>query len=202
MQADFSRLKQQNNGLDDQNDPLSNQERFEWYQQLLKRLDQMNNDARELARSQRLLTNKGHRIDQRPGGDLTINLKSLEGQIHHEVERVERNIQAENDFHHLERELDSYLKISTEQFRLAQEQSGDKSVALQVHRLEFVFSGTVRFKFSFLTQLKLLRTRGRLRMFSNRNIEHRNNSRTLTLRQFLDVDDQDQSRSKFVYKRN
>lgn len=130
MQTEIGKLKQ--SLVDgDQNNQLSSQERLEIYQNILKRLDQLNNAGKELTRNQRLLTSKGHRIDQRPGGDLTINLKNLEGQMHHEIERVQRNIQAENDFRQLEKDFENELRSSNEQFRLVQEQSGDKTLGFQ-----------------------------------------------------------------------
>ena len=112
-------------------DDLSNQRRLEQYQQLLRRLDEANNSSKELSRTQRLLASKGHRIDARPGGELNINLKNLEGQIQSEIERIERNIHVENDFHNLEKELDFYLQASSEQLRTAQQQQ-DKGTAYQV----------------------------------------------------------------------
>lgn len=90
---------------------------------------------------QRLLTSKGHRLDLRTAGELNINLKGLEGQIHSEMERIERALQTENDFHHLEKELDGYLNISAEQLRAAQYQQ-DKGAAYQVR---FFFPGQLMF---------------------------------------------------------
>ena len=94
-------------------DSVSVQERLEQFKQLLKRLDEINNNFKELTRLQRLLTSKGHRIDFRTGGELNTNLKNLEGQIHNEIEKTERALQTENDFRHLEKELESYLQISS-----------------------------------------------------------------------------------------
>jgi hypothetical protein len=132
LQFELTRLKQQSPTLDGGSpDGLSNQRRLEQYQQLLKRLDETNNNSKELARTQRLLASKGHRIDARPGGELNINLKSLEGQIQSEMERLERNIHVENDFHNLEKELDIYLKTSSDQLQTAQQQQ-DKGTAYQV----------------------------------------------------------------------
>ena len=132
LQFELTRLKQQSPTLDGgSSDDLSNQRRLEQYQQLLKRLDETNNNSKELARIQRLLASKGHRIDARPGGELNINLKNLEGQIQSEMERLERNIHVENDFHNLEKELDIYLKASSDQLQTAQ-QHQDKGTAYQV----------------------------------------------------------------------
>ena len=133
LQNDLIRFKQQSTSIDGNHpeDGLSNQQRFEQYQQLMSRLDELNNQSKELSRTHRLLTSKGHRIDFRSGGELNVNLKNLEGQIHHEIERIERNLHAENDFHNLEKELDFYLQQSSEQFK-GIPQHADKAVAYQV----------------------------------------------------------------------
>lgn len=101
--------------------------------QLLRRLDDSNNNLKELSRQQRLLTSKGHRIDFRSGSELNSNFKSLEGQLQSEIERIEKALQTENDFHHLEKELDSYLQISSEQLKSAAHQQ-DKGSAYQVRQ--------------------------------------------------------------------
>ncbi|CAF1318005.1 unnamed protein product [Rotaria sordida] len=100
------------------------------FKQLLKRLNQTNNNLKELRRLQRLLTSKGHRIDFRRGGQLNANFKNLQGKIHNEIERIERVLQRENDFYHLEKELESYLQISSEHFKSGQYQQ-DKRIDYQ-----------------------------------------------------------------------
>ncbi|CAF5135374.1 unnamed protein product, partial [Rotaria sp. Silwood1] len=77
-----------------------------------------------------LLTNKCHRIYFRICGELNANLKNLDGQIHNEIERIERALQTENDFHHLDKELDSYLQISSEQLKSSQHHQ-DKGIIFQ-----------------------------------------------------------------------
>ena len=133
LQNDLTKFKQGSLSSDGTHpdDGLSNQQRLEQYQQLMRRADELNNQSKALASSHRLLTSKGHRIDFRPAGELNVSLKNLEGQIHHEMERVERNLQAEKDFSQLEKDLDLYLQQSSEQFRAAQ-QNPDKAVAFQV----------------------------------------------------------------------
>ncbi|CAF4141502.1 unnamed protein product, partial [Rotaria sordida] len=132
LQNDFTKLKQQSSSIDDNrhDNLLSIEKRLEQFKQLLKRLDEINNNLKELTRLQRLLTSKGHRIDFRIGGELNANLKNLEGQIHNEIEKIERALQTENDFHHLEKELESYLQISSEHLKSAQHQQ-DKGMAYQ-----------------------------------------------------------------------
>ena len=66
---------------------------------------------------QRLLIGQGHRIDSRIDGQLNVHVKQLEGQIHNEIERIERALQTENDFHHLEKEFDGYLQSALDQFQ-------------------------------------------------------------------------------------
>ncbi|CAF1181841.1 unnamed protein product [Rotaria sp. Silwood1] len=105
LQNDFTKLKQQSSFIDDNRhyDLLSIEKHLEQFKQLLKRLDETNNNLKELTRLQRLLTSKGHRIDFRTGGELNANLKNLEGQIYNEIERMERALQRETDFYHLEK---------------------------------------------------------------------------------------------------
>ncbi|CAF2513742.1 unnamed protein product [Rotaria sp. Silwood2] len=121
--------KQKQLKLSDINYP-SNEQRLEQFKQLLKYLDETINNFKEVIRIQRLLTNKGHRIDFRIGGELNANLKNLDGQIHNEIERIERALQIENDFHHLDKELDSYLQISSEQLKSSQHHQ-DKGIIFQ-----------------------------------------------------------------------
>ena len=125
LQSDFNRFKQQSSTDD------TNEKRLEQLKQLLRRLDDSNNNLKELSRQQRLLTSKGHRIDFRSGSELNSNFKSLEGQFQSEIERIEKALQTETDFHHLEKELDSYLQISSEQLKSASHQQ-DKGSAYQV----------------------------------------------------------------------
>jgi predicted nucleic acid-binding Zn-ribbon protein len=129
LSNDFTKFKQQSSIIDD--NFATNEKRLEQFKYLLKRLDEINNNLKELTRIQRLLTSKGHRIDFRIGGELNANLKNLEGQIQTEIERIERALQAENDFHHLDKEFESYLQISSEQLKSAQHQQ-DKGAAYQV----------------------------------------------------------------------
>ncbi len=103
--------------------------------QFLKHFDETNNEFKELSRIQRLLNSKGHRIDFRIGSELNINLKNLDGQIHNEIERIERALQMENDFYHLDKELDSNLQICFEQLKSSEHQR-DKGIIYQV---EFSF---------------------------------------------------------------
>jgi hypothetical protein len=109
----------------------SNERRLEQLKQLFKHLDEINNQFKELTRLQRLLNSKGHRIDFRLGGELNTNLKNLDEQIQNELERIERALQAEKDFDHLEKELDTYLQISAEQLKSSQYQQ-DKGIIYQV----------------------------------------------------------------------
>jgi hypothetical protein len=97
----------------------------------LNHLDETNTNFKELIRMQRLLTSKGHRIDFRNGNELSTNLKNFDEQIHNEIERIERIIQTESDFHHLENELDSYLQVSSEQLKSSQHHQ-DKGIIYQV----------------------------------------------------------------------
>ncbi|CAF4315796.1 unnamed protein product [Rotaria sp. Silwood2] len=127
VENEFTKQKQQK--LNDINYP-SNERRLEQFKQLLKQLDETTNNFKEVTRIQRLLTNKGHRIDFRMGGELNANLKNLDGQIHNEIERIERALQTENDFHHLDKELDSYLQISSEQLKSSQHHQ-DKGIIFQ-----------------------------------------------------------------------
>ncbi|CAM2712242.1 unnamed protein product [Rotaria socialis] len=127
LQNEFAKEKQQK--LTDMNYP-SNERRLEQYKKLLKHLDETMNHFKELTRIQRLLTNKGHRIDFRSAGELNANLKTLEGQIHNEIERIERALQTENEFYNIDRELDSYLHISAEQLKSSQHHQ-DKDAAFQ-----------------------------------------------------------------------
>ncbi|CAF2948786.1 unnamed protein product [Rotaria sp. Silwood2] len=127
VENEFTKQKQQK--LNDINYP-SNERRLEQFKQLLKQLDEITNNFKEVTRIQRLLTNKGHRIDFRMGGELNANLKNLDGQIHNEIERIERALQTENDFHHLDKELDSYLQISSEQLKSSQHHQ-DKGIIFQ-----------------------------------------------------------------------
>ena len=102
--------------------------------QLLARLGETSSEAKELARVQRLLTSKGHRVDLRTTGELNTNLKHLDGEIHHEIERMERGAQAEHDFHRLEKELEANLHMSSEQMQLVQHHPNDQSNNYQVRR--------------------------------------------------------------------
>jgi predicted transcriptional regulator len=130
---------------------LSNERRLEQLKQLLKRLDEANNHLKELARIQRLLTSKGHRIDFRSGNELNGNFKNLEGQIQTEIERNERALQTENDFHHLDKEFESFLQISSEQLKSAQHQQ-DKGTAYQV-KISYIFCFNSNVCFSRFTSV-------------------------------------------------
>lgn len=127
IQNELNKYKQLT--VNDHNYP-SNGRRLEQFKQLLKHLDEINNQFKELTRLQRLLNSKGHRIDFRLGGELNTNIKNLDGQIHNEIERIERALQAENDFHHLDKELESYLQTSAEQLKSSQ-QHQDKGIIYQ-----------------------------------------------------------------------
>lgn len=83
---------------------------------------------------QRLLTSKGHRIDIRTNTDLNGNLRKLEEQIQNEIERTEKILQTENDFHHIKNELETYLQISSEQLQSVQQQQqqSEKHISYQV----------------------------------------------------------------------
>jgi hypothetical protein len=109
----------------------SNDRRLEQFKIILKHLDETNNEFKELTRLQRLLNSKGHRIDFRVGVELNTNLKNLDGQIHNEIERIERALQTENDFYRLEKELDSYLQTCAEQLKSSQHHQ-DKGIIYQV----------------------------------------------------------------------
>lgn len=102
--------------------------------QLLARLGETSSDAKDLARVQRLLTSKGHRVDLRATGELNTNLKHLDGDIHHEIERMERGLQAEHDFHRLENELQANLHMSSEQMKLVTHHPNEQSNNYQVGR--------------------------------------------------------------------
>ncbi|UJR08743.1 hypothetical protein I4U23_013000 [Adineta vaga] len=117
LQTEFNRLKHQSPL--DSNYP-STERRLEQYKQLLKHLDETNNSFKELTRLQRLLTSKGHRIDFRHGNELNTNLKNFDELIHNEIERIERVIHTENEFHLLENELDACLQMSAEQLKSSQ----------------------------------------------------------------------------------
>ena len=109
----------------------SNEERLEQLKQLLKHLDETTNYFKELTRIQRLLTSKGHRIDFRTAGELNANLKNFDGEIYNEIERIEKILQIEDDFHRLENELDSILETSSEQLE-SSEHHQDKGIIYQV----------------------------------------------------------------------
>ena len=64
--------------------------------------------------------------------ELNINLKHLEGQLQTELERLERAQQTEKDFHQLEKEFDTFIKIGTEQLS---SQSNDRGIIYQVRSL-------------------------------------------------------------------
>ncbi|CAF4270157.1 unnamed protein product, partial [Rotaria magnacalcarata] len=127
LQDEFVKEKQQK--LTDVNYP-SNERRLEQYKKLLEHLDETVNHFKELTRIQRLLTNKGHRIDFRSAGELNANLKTLEGQIRNEIERIERALQTEKEFYNIDKELDSYLHISAEQLKSSQHHQ-DKDAIFQ-----------------------------------------------------------------------
>ncbi|CAF3934598.1 unnamed protein product, partial [Rotaria sordida] len=127
LENEFTKQKQLK--LSDINYP-TNEQRLEQFKQLLKYLNETINNFKEVTRIQRLLTNKGHRIDFHIGGELNANLKNLDGQIHNEIERIERILQIENDFHNLNKEFDSYLQISFEQLKSSQHHQ-DKGIIYQ-----------------------------------------------------------------------
>ncbi|CAF1425562.1 unnamed protein product [Rotaria sordida] len=127
LENEFTKQKQLK--LSDINYP-TNEQRLEQFKQLLKYLNETINNFKEVTRIQRLLTNKGHRIDFHIGGELNANLKNLDGQIHNEIERIERVLQIENDFHNLNKEFDSYLQISFEQLKSSQHHQ-DKEIIYQ-----------------------------------------------------------------------
>ncbi|CAF1053347.1 unnamed protein product [Adineta ricciae] len=127
LQTEFNRLKHQS--PIDGNCPPSDR-RAENYKQLLRHLDETNNSFKELTRIQRLLTSKGHRIDFRLGNELNTNLKNFDESIHNEIERIERLIQTENEFHLLENELDASLQMCTDQLKSSQNQQ-DKGIIYQ-----------------------------------------------------------------------
>ncbi|CAF3855305.1 unnamed protein product, partial [Adineta steineri] len=129
LRNDFLQIKQQS--VDNNDKFISNENRLKQYKQVLERLDDTNNRLKELIRIQRLLTSKGHRIDFRIGGELNGNLKNLEGQIHNELERTERVLQTESDFHHIEKEFEIYLQISSDELKSAQQQQQDKDISYQ-----------------------------------------------------------------------
>ena len=109
----------------------SNDRRLEQFKLILKHLDETNNEFKELSHLQRLLNSKGHRIDFRVGIELNTNLKNLDGQIHNEIERIERALQTENDFYRLEKELDAFIQTCTEQLKSSQHHQ-DKGIIYQV----------------------------------------------------------------------
>ncbi|CAF1432108.1 unnamed protein product, partial [Rotaria sordida] len=127
LENEFTKQKQLK--LSDINYP-TNEQRLEQFKQLLKYLNETINNFKEVTRIQRLLTNKGHRIDFHIGGELNANLKNLDEQIHNEIERIERTLQIENDFHNLNKEFDSYLQISFEQLKSSQHHQ-DKGIIYQ-----------------------------------------------------------------------
>ena len=129
LQNEFIKQKQQK--LNDSNYP-SNEQRLEQLKQSMKCLDEIVNQLKELIRIQRLLTSKGHRIDYRTINELNTNLKTLDGHIHNEIERIERILQVENDFYRLEKELDSHLQLSFEQLNSSQYRQ-DKTIIYQVY---------------------------------------------------------------------
>ena len=116
----------------------------------MRRLDESNNQLKELSRLQRLLTSKGHRIEFRLGGELNANLKTLEGQIQNDIERTEKILQAETDFHHLDKDFESYLQISSDQLKSAQNQQ-DKGLAYQVRISPHISSSSYSNVFSLFT---------------------------------------------------
>lgn len=128
LEHDFRKVKEHS---PDASDYPSLDRRLEQFQQLVKHLDQTNEQLKELTRLQRSLNLKGHRIDFRLGGELNANCKNLDGQIHHQIERMERALQTENEFHHLEKDLDSHLQISADQLKSSQHQQ-DKGMIYQV----------------------------------------------------------------------
>lgn len=128
LQNEFIKEKQQK--ITDINYP-SNDRRLEQYKKLLKHLNETINHFKELTRIQRLLTSKGHRIDFRNAGEINANLKTLEGQIHDEIERIERALQTENEFYCLDKDIDSYLQIASEQLKSSQYQQ-EKDLIFQV----------------------------------------------------------------------
>ena len=127
LEQNFRKLKDLS---PDSSDYLSIERRLEQFQQLVKHLDQTNDQLKELTRLQRSLNLKGHRIDFRLGGELNANLKTLDGQIHHQIERMERAFQTEHEFHHLEKEIESHLQFSTEQLKVSAHQH-DKGMIYQ-----------------------------------------------------------------------
>lgn len=70
--------------------------------------------------------------------ELNGNLKNLEEQIQNEIERIEKILQTENEFHDLDEKFQSYLQISSEQLKSAQHQQ-DKGLAYQVRISHFSF---------------------------------------------------------------
>ena len=112
LQSDFDAFQQS----------PSNERRAEQVRQLSKRLDDVDHDLEELLSVQCLLIGQGHRIDSRIDGQLDVQVKHLDGQIHNEIERIERVLQTENDFHHLEKEFDAYLQSALAQFQASSHQ--------------------------------------------------------------------------------
>lgn len=109
--------------------------RLEEVKHLLQRLVENEEHFKELTRLQRLLTSKGHRVDVCRASELNINLKHLEGQLQTELERLERVQQTEKDFHQLEKEFETLLKIATEQLS---SQSNERGIIYQVSSLSLV----------------------------------------------------------------
>jgi hypothetical protein len=138
--ADLSKYKQRTSITND--DVPSNRQRLEQYQQLLLRLNDTSHQTKEHAHVQRLLISKGHRIDVQVDGDINMNMKHLNEQIDHEIERIERNLQAEDDFHRLENEFESHLQISTEQLTSIAGQQQGNSIVYQVNAKR-VFSSNI-----------------------------------------------------------
>ncbi|CAF1572819.1 unnamed protein product, partial [Didymodactylos carnosus] len=98
--------------------------RLERLKMLSEKVDEANNHIRELSRTQRLLTSKGHRLEQIGGGgsisELSSNLKTIESQLNNEIERMERAVQAEINLHEIEKELDVYMNTCAEQLKSSQ----------------------------------------------------------------------------------
>jgi hypothetical protein len=152
IQNDLTKSKQLT--INDHNYP-SNERRLEYFKQLVKNFHEINNQFKELTRIQRLLNSKGHRIDFRIGGELNTNLKNLDEQIHNEIERLERTLQTEHDFYHLDKELDSYLQIASEQLKSSQHHQ-EKGIIYQV-LFQILISNSLKiFFFALLNRLFLI----------------------------------------------
>jgi len=127
---------------------MSNEQRLNRTKTYLQRSDELANQLKELTRIQRLLSSKGHRIDLRVLNDFNGNMKIFEGQIHQQTEKLEKISQTENDFHQLEKEFDSYLQTSSEQFKGITNQQ-DKTLGYQVKKVVvFLFIIFNKFLFS------------------------------------------------------